>query len=90
MWKFVEVWKIVLHSILEIFITLHSGIFHILYRNFRSIPFHSIPFPGCRFCAIIIVVTFYPNDCSQFENLEAPDFEKIASASTFLFAKKPF
>ena len=31
----------------------------------------------------IIIVTFYPNGCSQFENPEAPDFEKIASASSF-------
>ena len=28
-----------------------------------------------------IIVTFYPNGCSQFENPEVPDFEKIASAS---------
>ena len=31
---------------------------------------------------IILIVTFYPNDCSQFENSEAIDFEKIASASS--------
>ena len=30
----------------------------------------------------IIIVAFYPNGCSQFENPEAPDFEKIASASS--------
>ena len=48
-----EVWKIVFHSILEIFhsIPFHSGIFHIPYQNFRSIPFHvpfhSIPCPAC-------------------------------------------
>ena len=30
-----------------------------------------------------IIVTFYPNSYSQFENPEAPDFEKIASASSF-------
>ena len=48
---------------------------------FHSI-FHSIPCPGCRFyIIIIIIVTFYPNGCSQVENPEAPDFEKIASAS---------
>ena len=29
-----------------------------------------------------VIVTFYPNGCSQFENSEAPDFEKIASASS--------
>ena len=40
-----------------------------------------MPYPNCRFYIIIIVVTFYPNGCSQFENPEAPDFEKIASAS---------
>ena len=48
--------------------------FHFLY--------HSIPFPGCRFYTTIIIVTFNPNGCSQFENPEAPDFEKIASASS--------
>ena len=48
---------------------------------FHSI-FHSIPCPGCRFCIIIIIIiTFHPNGCSQVENPEAPDFEKIASAS---------
>ena len=31
---------------------------------------------------ITIIVTFYPNDCNQLENPEAPDFEKIASASS--------
>ena len=50
-----------------------------------SIPFwhrpYSIPCPGCRFYIIIIIVTFYPNGCSQVENPEAPDFKKIASAS---------
>ena len=48
----------------------------------NSIPFYSIfqsiPCHGCRF--FIIIVTFYPNGCSHFENSEAPDFEKIASA----------
>ena len=29
-----------------------------------------------------MIVTFYPNGCSQFENPEAPDFEKIASDSS--------
>ena len=80
-----EVWKIVFHFILEIF---HSIPFwHIPYRNFRSIPFHfpfhSTPCSGCRFCIIIIIVAFYSNGCSQVENPEAPDFEKIASASGF-------
>ena len=74
-----EVLKIVFHFILEI------GIFHIPYRNFRSIPFHfpfhSIPCRGCRSYIIVIIVTFYPNGCSEVENLEAPDFEKIASVS---------
>ena len=41
-----EVWKIAFHSILEIFHSIHSGIFHIPYRNFRSIPFHSISCPA--------------------------------------------
>ena len=31
----------------------------------------------------IIIVTFHPNGCSQFENPEAPDFKKNASASSF-------
>ena len=30
----------------------------------------------------ISVVTLDPNGCSQFESPEAPDFEKIASASS--------
>ena len=42
---------------------------------------NSIPCPGCRFYIIIIIVTFYPSGCCQVENPEAPDFEKIASAS---------
>ena len=29
-----------------------------------------------------IIVTFYPNGCSQFENPAAPDLKKIASASS--------
>ena len=29
----------------------------------------------------IVIVAFYPNGCSQFENPEAPDFKKIASSS---------
>ena len=31
---------------------------------------------------MIIIVAFYPNGCSQFENPEAPNFERIASASS--------
>ena len=31
----------------------------------------------------IIIVTFYPNGCSQFENPQAPDFEKTASAFSY-------
>ena len=49
-------------------IPFHSGIFYIPYRNFRSIPFHFIPSPGCRF--YIIIATFYPNGCSQFQILQ--------------------
>ena len=30
----------------------------------------------------IIIVTFYPNGCSQFENPAAPDLKKIVSASS--------
>ena len=29
-----------------------------------------------------MIVTFYPNGCSQFENPDAPDFEKIAPLPT--------
>ena len=36
----------------------------------------------CTYRNNIIIVTFYPNGCSQFENPEAPDFEKSASASS--------
>ena len=63
-------------------IPFHFGIFHIPYQNFPFIPFSidSIPCTGCR--VYIIIVTFYPNGCSQFENAEAPDFEEIASASS--------
>ena len=80
------VWKYGrLSSIL--FLKFFIPFWHLLYRNFRSIPFHfpfhSIPCPGCRFYIIIIIVIFYFNVCSQVENPEAPDFEKIASASGF-------
>ena len=82
-----EVWKIVFHFILEIF---HSIPFwHLPYSIQKfpfhsilfSIPFHTIPCPGCRFYIITIIVAFYHNGCSLVENPEAPDFEKIASAS---------
>ena len=77
-----EVWKIVFHFILEIF---HSIPFWQRPYSIPKLPFHSIfnsiPCPGCRFYIIIIIVTFYPNGCSQVENPEAPDFEKIASGS---------
>ena len=77
-WKYERLSSI---SFLKSSIPVHCGIFHSPYRNFCSIPFHfpfhSMPCPGCRFY-IIIIVTFYPNDCSQVENPEAPDFEKIA------------
>ena len=40
----------------------------------------------CTHCYVsrnnIVIVTFYPNSYSQFENAEAPDFDKIASASS--------
>ena len=49
-------------------------------HSIPKFPFHSITCPGCRFYIIIIIVTFYPDGCSQVENPEAPDFEKIASA----------
>ena len=60
-----------IHSILA-FSIVHTEIF---------VPFYSIPCPGCRFYIVIIIVTFYPNGCSQVENPEALDFEKIASTS---------
>ena len=77
-----EVWKIVFHFILEIFncIPFRHLPYSIPKFPFHSI-FHSIPCPGCRFYIIIIIATFYPDGCSQVENPEAPDFEKIASAS---------
>ena len=90
-----EVWKIVFHFILEIF---HSIPFWHLPYSIPKFPFHSIfhcifhsiPCPGCRFYIIIVIVTFYPNGCSQVENPEAPDFEKIASASgSFLTLSLP-
>ena len=68
-------------------ILFHSGIFYSIFHTEISISFHfpfqSIPCPGCRFfIIIIIVVTFYSNGCSQFENPEELDFEKIAFASS--------
>ena len=36
----------------------------------------------CPALRMIIIVTVYPNGCSQFENPEAPNFEQIASASS--------
>ena len=72
----------VFHFILEIFPSiLASSIFHTEISVPFHFPFHSIPCPGCRFYIIIIIVTIYPNGCSQVKNPEAPDFEKIASAS---------
>ena len=63
----------------------HSGIFHIPYRNFSSIPF-SVPFHTMPWLSILYYYyycnTFYANGCSQNENPEAPDFEKIGSASS--------
>ena len=44
-------------------------------------PFHSITCPGCRFYIIIIIVTFYPDGCSQVENPEAPDLKKLLPLS---------
>ena len=70
-----EVWKI-FHSI-----PFWQRPYSIPKFPFHSI-FHSITCPGCRFyIIIIIIVTFYPYGCSQVKNPEAPDFEKIASAS---------
>ena len=62
----------------------HSGIFHIPYRNFRSIPF-SIPFHTMPWLSILYYYYYcniLPNGCSQIENPEVLDFEKIASASS--------
>ena len=77
-----EVWKIVFHSILEIF---HSIPFwHFLY-TIPKFPFHSIflsiSFHGCRFCITIIIVTFYPNGCSQFGNSELLILKKLLPLS---------
>ena len=73
-----EVLKIVFLFILEIFQSiLASSIFHTEISVPFHFPFHSTPCPGCRFYVIIIIVTFYSNDCSQFENPEAPDLKKL-------------
>ena len=67
--------------VLKSSISFHSGIFHIPYRNFRSIPFHTK-----RWWSILyyywLLLHFTANGCSQFENLEALNFEEIASASS--------
>ena len=73
-WKYGKLSSI---SFLKSSILFHSGIFH----TEIFVIFYPIPCPGYRFYIIIIIVTFYSNDCSQVENPEAPDFEKIASAS---------
>ena len=77
-----EIWKIVFHFIFEVFYSILASF---IFRTEISVPFHSIfhsiPCPGCRFIIIIIIATFYPNGCSQVENSEAPDFEKIATTS---------
>ena len=39
--------------------------------------------PDCYVPRNNIIVTFYPNGCSQFENPQAPDFEKTASAFSY-------
>ena len=71
----------VFHSILKIF---HSIPFCHLPYSIPKFPFHSIPCIGCRFYIIIfIIVTFYPNGCSQFENPKALDFEEIAFAPSY-------
>ena len=74
------VWK---YGRLSSVLFLKSSIpfWHLPCRNFHSIPFYSIPCPCCRFYIIIIIVTFHSDGSSQVENPEAPDFEKIASAS---------
>ena len=47
-------------SFLKSSIPFHSGIFHIPYRNFRSIPFHTMPWFSILQYIVIIIVTFYP------------------------------
>ena len=69
-------WNLPFHSILAF------SVFHTEISVPIHFPFHSIPCPVCRFYINIIIVTFYPNGCSQLENPEAPDFEEIASASS--------
>ena len=78
-----EVWKIVFHFILEIFHPIPFWHFPYSIPNFRihifhiSVPFHSLPWLSILQYIVIIIVTFYPNGCSQVENPEAPDFEKM-------------
>ena len=67
-------WNLPFHSIQT------SSIFHTEISVPFHFPVHSIPCPVCH--VTIIIVTFHSNGCSQFENPEAPDFEKIASASS--------
>ena len=44
----------------------------------------------CRFYIIMIIVAFYPNGCTEFENPEVSDFQKIASAfGSFLTLSLP-
>ena len=81
-----NVWKLSSIPFLKSSIPFHtilaSSILHAEISVPFHFPFHSIPCPGCRFYNIIIIVPFYPNGGSRFENPEAPDFEKIASASS--------
>ena len=78
-----KVWKTVFHSILEIF---HSIPFwHLLY-SIPKFPFHSIPFHTIPWLSILYYYCYILpqrlEPVSDFANLEAPDFEKIASASS--------
>ena len=73
------------NSFLKYSIPFYFGVFHIPYRNFRFIPFH-FSFHSMPWLSILhyyYYCKFYFNEYSQVENPEAPDFEKIVSASGF-------
>ena len=75
-----EVWKIVFHFILEIFRSI--PFWHLPY-SIAKFPFHPIPFsiPFHTMPWLLILCNYYCNiysyGCSQVENPEAPDFEKM-------------
>ena len=52
-------------------------------KNYGTL-WQSLKWKFCTHCYAsrnIIIATFYPNGCNQFETPEAPDFEKLAPAA---------